>query len=170
MNLSLFFKIIGISKVLETESGKRKGTTDLSNHKTLQKLWKYVLLKDLKFVSNYKVFSQLKTNQVLIVDRFVIDTLVDLVIDTKDESVIESIGPSFIKLLPQNSKIFFLDIDPQVSFERNHEEDIKILEFRRKLYLKIAKLCNMTIIDSSKSVDEIHNEILMNCNLNNSKN
>ena len=82
--ISLFFKSIGISKGLVTDSGKRKGVTDLSNHITLQKIWKFFLLLDLKFVSSYKIFSELKKNDILIVDRYVIDTLVDLVIDTKD--------------------------------------------------------------------------------------
>jgi thymidylate kinase len=168
--ISLFFKSIGISKGLVTDSGKRKGVTDLSNHITLQKIWKFFLLLDLKFVSSYKIFSELKKNDILIVDRYVIDTLVDLVIDTKDESVIDSIGSKFLKLIPKNSKIFFLDVNPQVSFDRNHEENLEILEFRRKLYLKISKICNMIVIDSSKSIDDIHNEILKNCNMNNTKN
>lgn len=164
---SVLLRILGLSKTLKTESGKRKGVTDLSKHKLLQKIWKKLLFLDLKFVSWYKIKRPLKKGKVVVVDRYVIDTLVDLVVDTKDESVIEEAAPTYLKILPSNSQIVFLDIDPETSYERNKEENFEILNLRRSLYLKLENFCNMTIIDSKKSVDDIHSEILNTCKLNN---
>ncbi len=165
--VSLLFRILRISKSVTTPSGKKRGVTNLHHHKLLQKLWKKILLLDLKFVSWYKISRSLKNGKIIVLDRYIIDMLIDLVIDTGDESVIDELGPKFLKFLPSDSKILFLDINPQISLDRNQEEDHEILKFRRKLYIKISKLCDMIVIDSSKSIDEIHNEILKNCNLNN---
>lgn len=168
--LSLPFLVIlhllGISSSKRTIYGTKIGVTDLHNHKNLQMGWKKILFLDLKFVSWYKINLLIKKGKIAIVDRFVIDTLVDLAVDTCDKSVIEKLAPKFLNLIPQNSKIIFLDIDPKTSYERNHEEELEILQQRRMLYLEISKHCTMIIIDAKKSIEEIHQQILKECKLN----
>lgn len=159
-------RILGISRSKQTMSGTKIGVTDLHNHKNLQIIWKKILFLDLKFVSWYKINSLIKKGKIPIVDRFVIDTLVDLAIDTRDKSVIEELTPQFTSLIPQNSKIIFLDIDPKTSYERNHQEELDILQQRRRLYLEISKHCAMCIMDAEKSIEEIHQQILKECKLN----
>ena len=159
-------RLLGISGSKKTESGTKIGVTDLHNHKNLQLMWKKILFLDLKFVSWYKVNLLIKKHKILIIDRFVIDTLVDLAIDTSDKSIIEELTPKFLSLLPQNSKILFLDIDPKTSYERNHEEELDILQQRRMLYLEISKHCTMITIDAKKSIEEMYQQILKECKLN----
>ena len=163
--LIVIFKLLKISYSKKTKSGKMIGVTNLEKHKTFQKIWKKILFFDLKFVSRYKITSLIHACKVPILDRFIIDTLVDLVIDTNDESIIDELGKQFFSLLPQNSKLFFLDITPQLSYERNLEESITVLELRKKLYFEIAKHIDLILIDGNKSIKEIHDEIIRECNL-----
>ena len=163
--LIVIFKLLKISYSKKTKSGKMIGVTNLEKHKTFQKIWKKILFFDLKFVSRYKITSLIDAYKVPILDRFIIDTLVDLVIDTNDESIIDELGKQFFSLLPQHSKLFFLDITPQLSYERNLEESITVLELRKKLYFEIAKHIDLILIDGNKSIKEIHDEIIRECNL-----
>jgi thymidylate kinase len=159
-------RLLGISSSKHTISGTKIGVTDLHDHKNLQNMWKKILFLDLKFVSWYKINLLIKKGKILIVDRFVIDSLVDLAIDTCKKSIIEELAPKFLRLVPQNSKIIFLDIDPKTSYERNREEELDILQKRHMLYLEISKHCVMITIDAKKSIDEIHQQILKECKLN----
>ena len=159
-------RLLGISRSKKTISGTKIGVTNLHNHKNLQLIWKKILLLDIKFVSWYKINLLIKKDKILIIDRFIIDTLVDLAIDTCDKSVIQELIPNFLNLIPKNSKIIFLDIDPNTSYERNHEEELDILQQRRLLYLEISKHCEMITIDAKKSIEEIHQQILQECKLN----
>lgn len=163
--LIILFKLLRISYSKKTKSGRMIGVTNLQKHKTFQKIWKKTLFSDLKFVDRYKIKPLIHSCKVPILDRFIIDTLVDLAIDTNDESIIDELGEQFLSLLPKHSKLFFLDIEPQLSYERNLEESIIILERRKKLYYEISKYVNLIMIDGNKSIEEIHEQILKECNL-----
>lgn len=163
--LIILFKLFRISYSKKTKSGKMIGVTNLQNHKFLQKIWKKTLFSDLKFVGRYKINLIIHACKILILDRFIIDTLVDLAIDTNDETIIDELGKQFLSLIPQNSKIFFLDIDPQISYKRNLEESINILERRKKLYYEISKYIDIIMIDGNKSIEQIHEQIINECNL-----
>lgn len=163
--LIILFKLLRISHSKKTKSGKMIGVTNLENHKIFQKIWKKTLFSDLKFVIKHKIEPLLTTSKIPIIDRFIIDTLVDLAIDTNDDSVIDELGNQFLSLLPKYSKLFFLDITPQLSYERNLEESVSILERRQRLYYKISKYVNLIIIDGTKSIEEIHKQIITECKL-----
>jgi len=154
-----------ISFSQKTKSGNMIGVTNLENHKFLQKIWKKTLFSDLKFTVKHKIEPIIDDSKIPIIDRFVIDILVDLAIDTNDDSVVDDLGQNFLSLLPKQSKLFFLDIEPKLSYERNLEESVTILERRKKLYYKISKITNLIIIDGNKSIEEIHNQIIQECNL-----
>lgn len=163
--LIVIFKLMRISFSQKTKSGNMIGVTNLENHKFLQKIWKKTLFSDLKFTVKHKIEPIIDDSKIPIIDRFVIDILVDLAIDTNDDSVVDDLGQNFLSLLPKQSKLFFLDIEPKLSYERNLEESVTILERRKKLYYKISKITNLIIIDGNKSIEEIHNQIIQECNL-----
>ena len=156
-------RIMNISGYPIPESKKKSGISDLSKHKTLGQLWKTILAFDFKLSNNRKVLKPIKKNELVIVDRYVTDTIVELAVSTGANSV-SSIAEEFLKMIPQKSQIIFLDIDPAISYERNHEEGIETLTMKRKLYLELcAMLGNVLIIDGSKSIEDIHKIILAEC-------
>jgi len=163
--LIIIFRLLRISYSKKTKSGKSIGVTDLQKHKTFQKIWKKILFFDLKFVNWYKIKPLINTCKIPILDRYIIDIIVDLAIDTNDESVIDELGEQFLSLIPKHSKLFFLDIEPKLSYERNLEESLILLERRKKLYYEIFKYVNIIMIDGNKSIKEIHEQILKQCNL-----
>ena len=158
-----FLRLFGVSGYPIPEEKKSQGLDDLSTHKNLKKLWIWSLYNDFKFVCWKKLLRPIKNKKILILDRFVIDTVVELAINTDQEDNFDSISKKFFKFIPNNSVIFFLDIDPKISYERNHEEDLITLQKKRKIYQKICKSLNISIIDGTKSIEIIHNGILTHC-------
>lgn len=139
---------------------KKAGIKSLENHNLLKKLWKRIFFFDLKLITFYKIKQKITKGKILVIDRFVIDSLVDLSIATGNESIIEEMLSQFLGIIPSKSKIFYISIEPKTSFERNHEENIETLQKRQKLYLKIVNKIDIITIDGNKSIEQIHTEIL----------
>lgn len=162
---AIFLRFFGFSAYPISETRKKAGIKNLFAHSTLQKIWEKILLMDFKFVSSYKVFQPIKNENLIILDRFVIDAIVELIISFGENSISKSISIDFLNLIPKNSKIFFLDIDPLISYQRNHEEDVEVLKLKRSLYLELFKSIDVNVIDGNKSIDVIHNIIKEKLNL-----
>jgi thymidylate kinase len=158
-----FLRLFGVSGYPIPEEKKSQGLDDLSTHKNLKKLWIWSLYNDFKFVCWKKISTPIKKRKILILDRFVIDTVVELAINTGQEHNFDDISKKFFKFIPDNSMIFFFDIDPKISYARNHEENLITLQKKRKIYQKICKSLDISIIDGTKPIEIIHNEILVNC-------
>ncbi len=160
--LIILLRITGIFYSQKSASGKEFGAADFRNHQTLKKLWAKALLLDFKF-SRHKLLGHIRHGYVVVLDRFVVDALVDLIVVTGDDNLLQTMTKEFTSLVPTDSKIFYLDIKPAISYTRNQEENTEILKKRRELYLKISKLIQMQVIEGSKSIDDIHGTILKEC-------
>jgi len=158
-----FLRIMKLSGYPIPETRRKSGISDLRSHETMKKWWKKIILSDLKMVSKSKVFEPFKKGQIVILDRFVIDTVVELAINTGEESSIEKTLKDFSILIPENSKIFFLDVDPEISYQRNKEESIPVLKSKRNLYLKLCEILHISVIDAKNSIETIHEMILKEC-------
>ena len=160
-----FIKLLGKSVYPISEKKKKKGIKNLENHNTLSNIWKNFLLLDFKFLNYFKIIKNLKENKNLILDRFIIDTIVDLVIISGGSLSSECLIKEFSHLIPPKTKIIFLDIDPMISFQRNHEEDVETLTKKRILYHHLIKLIGGIIINAEKPIEEVHKKILSECGL-----
>lgn len=148
-----------------TEKRKNLGFKNLSQHPTLSKIWIQLLFYDFKLMCKIRVFDQIKGGKLLILDRYVIDTIIELAINNEETITIENLVEKFSDFIPKNSMIIFLDLKPKISYERNHEESLDILNKKRELYHKVCKYFEIQIIDADQEISKIHNEILQKCNL-----
>ena len=158
-----FLRLFGISGYPIPEEKKLNGLKNLSTHNFLKKLWIWSLDNDFKFVCKKKISEPIRKGKILVLDRFVIDTVVELIINFDQIDMLKKLSEKFFKFIPDNSKILFLDIEPKISYERNHEEDLETLEKKKVIYEKICKLSNISIINGTKSIESIHQEILHEC-------
>jgi thymidylate kinase len=159
---AFFVRLSGRSVYLITEQQEKHGLKNLKDKPFLQKFWISIFFNDLKFAIKSKLNSNVDW---IIIDRFVIDSIVDLIITTGDNTIISLLTEKFSQLIPKNSKMFYFDISPEISYERNMEESINVLQKRRDVYLTLSKKIPIVIIDSSKSIIDIHKQILKECNL-----
>ncbi len=103
-------RVIGLTRY-ETVNGIQVGYHDFHRSKIISWLFIFVQYLDAVRVKFLKVNpSASGTKSVLILDRYVYDILVDVMVDTKMHSLHKSwIGHAFINLLPRNSKVILVD-------------------------------------------------------------
>ena len=162
----IFLRLFNLSAYPLTIEKKKRGIQNLKNHKTLSKIWENILYLDLKIDYNKKVNNHLKKTNFVVLDRSIIDTIVDLEMITGSHGNLKNYLSKFLTLLPIQYSIFFLDIPPTLSFERNGDEDQESLSLRRELYLEVCNTLQIKKIDGTKSIEDIHMRIISEIDIN----
>ena len=94
---------------------------------------KFFLLFDIILLYFVKAYYKLR-KRILIIDRYFFDFITE---------VTDEIGPYqklLLFLFPSADISFFIETDPQISFQRKGEYDVSTLKKRRKVYSKIFDL------------------------------
>lgn len=130
-------------------------------NKAISSIWKILFTLDLAFKSFFKVKIPLKRGCVILSDRYVIDAIVDLMIETRDFMIYKNlIGKLLFSLIPNQSIKMLIDLDEQNAFFRKNDiPNIKYLEKRRNLYLHLANYLKMPIINGRSSQKDVNAEI-----------
>lgn len=119
-------------------------------------IWRYAIWFDYWFQIYFKINALLSSNKVVVVDRYIFDTVVNFAADmdlSKNEIMKESKGWIF-SLFPKPSLVFLLDVPEEIAFKR--KDDIPTIEYlveRRKMYLYMAKIFNFIVIDNKKNFE-----------------
>ena len=123
-------------------------------------VWTILFLIDILLLSIFRGFF-LTRSSVLLCDRCIVDSIVDLMTFTGDATLYKNkICEIFIRLLKPDY-IFLMDVDEDVAFNRRDEEiNVEYLKFRRNLYLEMAHRYQIIIINSELSFQKVHNKLL----------
>jgi len=158
-------RILGITKVRRFKNGAHWiSEYPFYAYRPLKFLWPLLQLVDSTLRATFSITIPLLLDPELtiIVDRGIIDTLVDVTVDigfTKKSRVIESLYESSI---PKNSFIAIFDIDEETAIQRKSDiPSISYLTIRRKLYLNLAKKYKWPIYSTKGNFDEVHNELIL---------
>jgi thymidylate kinase len=115
-----------------------------------------------------KISLPLRFGTTLVCDRFIYDAIIDLMIDLRDFDIHKKfIGKLFIKMIPKNTKVILINLNPATIRERR--EDLindQSLGDREEAYLVIAKYFNISIVNNYGNIDNVHQEIMKILELN----
>ena len=102
-----------------------------------------------------------KENMVLIIDRYVYDILIDLIIDTRILNLQDNLyGKLFIKLLPSKSTNILLYRNEEFLMNARSENKYdKNFKKRFNLYKKLSKNKNITTFNNNKSLNAMLNKV-----------
>jgi len=120
------------------------------------KIYVAVQAADSRIANFFKM--NLSNKDVMVCDRFVYDTIVDLAISTKIP--IQSLEKKFIPIVPKGTNVILLNTTPEIL--RKRRPDVKkdtVLDTRIELYNRLADDAKISKIDSSLSVNEIAEKI-----------
>lgn len=157
---SLFAK--GKSKEKDYPGFSMEKRKRFSKHRILFLPYKFLLFLDYAPQVFRKVVFPLLRGRRLVSDRYVYDTVINMGLNMKYDSpkVVRSIK-SFLSIFPRPDITFLIDVPEEVAFSRKDEIlAIEYLEERRYIYLEIAKAFNMPILDGTKSLDVLIQEVL----------
>lgn len=159
--LLAYCRLIGLTKYNRID-----GITVGSHHFYKSNIVSYLFiifsLLDTKIATEVKINSQLhNTNNILICDRYIIDILVDLMIDTNKPNLYKTpLGHLFLQLIPQNTKIFYVkrptDHILKSRPELAHDPS---LNQRLLIYEKVTDYCNATILNNHKDINITYNKL-----------
>lgn len=103
-------RVIGLTRY-ETHDGIRVGYHDFHRSRVIS--WLFVLFQylDALRVKYFRIIPKIKGDRsVLILDRYVYDILVDVMVDTGMDALYESrTGNAFLRLLPKDSRLILVD-------------------------------------------------------------
>ncbi len=147
--------------VFEIKDGQKVGRHEFYRSKIISTLYPLLLFIDMLPMYFIKISLPRRLGYTIVCDRYIYDTLVDLMIDLREFEIHKKFfGELFMGLLPKNTIVIHLDLDEKIIRERR--EDLKVdqsLELRRKLYSKLSQDLDIPTIENDRSIDEVHIEI-----------
>lgn len=156
-------RLLGLSEIVTLSNGERIGYHYFHRLRLISHLYKVSMFLDTLFFTIYKVYIPIiifKKN--LVCDRFIYDTLVDLMISTGDHQIYKSfIGDLLLRLIPDHSYIIIMLTDKKHLIGRR--EDLKYdktLKLKINFYSDFSDKFNIPIIDANQPVGKIQQEFI----------
>jgi thymidylate kinase len=161
-----FCRLIGLN-YYEKHNGVTIGYHDFEKSKFISWLFIYFQLIDIWLVTLFKIRPKLKGNRVLVCDRGAYDTLIDVMVDTKNINLYKSsLGKAFLKFLPVSHKVFFIVREPGKIFESRPDVRLdKNFRMRYELYQACSKEFKWTVIQNNGTPEETLNNLLSQLSL-----
>jgi len=162
--LLLVAKMMKLSEVVTLPSGKKVGYHYFWKSRFISTIYPILLLVDTFIIINIKVYFPLKfLKKRIICDRFIYDTIVDLMISTNNPNLLNTkIVGYFSRLIPKKSITFLLLSNEEILRERR--EDIKydkLLKLKIDYYKILARFYNIITIKADLSIEDVQ-EIIAN--------
>lgn len=156
--LLVLCRILKITEVRTLNNGIKVSLYRFYEHKPLRFLWPWVQLVDSLLFSIWLVYCPLLfSKDVIIMDRSVIDTLVDVIADTHAPIAFQSFQRFLLALLPKNSIVVIFDVCEEVAMVR--KKDIFCVEYltsRRGLYKRLAAGYGWKIAPTEEKFEIVH--------------
>ena len=159
----LIARIMRLSETVSSAPDVAMSYHNFYRSRSISVLYRCTLLIDTVIFTIIKVYIPLFVGKyVMICDRFVYDTLVDLMISTGDTGVLQSTtGTLMLNLVPQNAKTIILMADEETL--RHRRRDLmhdRNLHQKIMYYQKMHESHGIPIINTSMSVRDVHDRIL----------
>jgi len=131
-------------------------------NKALAILWPWLSVTDALINSILKVKLWERCGYTILCDRYILDILVDLICETKDYELPKRlVSKLFLSLVPKNSKLIIIDVDERTAYARKNDiPHISYLRERRKLYLNLAEMFGIPVINGERERKEVYQDIL----------
>lgn len=154
-------RLAGLTKVQKLPNGDQVSEYHFFRNKAVSRIWPWMQLLESIIATVYLILIPSLFTKFVIVDRGVLDTLVDLCVDIRNEALINTVGRLFVRLLPKNSLVIILDVSEEVSMSRKREiPNLSYLLSRRRAYHRLSMAYGWKVIDTSGDFQEVHREIL----------
>ena len=134
----------------------------IEKHSFLSWIYQQILLFDYILQIFFKIKLPLIFGKNIVCDRYVYDTVItDLSVDMnyqKDRVI--SLLNKLLHFFPEPNITFLIDVPEEIAYNRKDDTpSIKYLRERRDIYLDVGKEYGMVILNGSKSLKELKEEI-----------
>jgi len=158
--LMAYCRLVGLTRY-KTIDGIRYGGHFFKRSKFVSHLFPWLQLIDFRI--KLKAFSgKLKPESIVIMDRFALDTLADLMLDTGRFDLHKTrVGKKFLELIPGNTKIILLSTsEDNIRRRKLDTRHDPLLDKKIKVYEVLSKDLGLEIVDNNKDFQMVKEEIL----------
>lgn len=156
-------RVFGLSETEAVPGGGAVGYHYFWRSRILSTIYPYVLFLDtLLFVVPRVYFYKYLTDTVVVCDRFVYDTLVDLMISVREYHLHTSLlGRMFVTMIPDDTRTVVLLADPAVLRTRRTDIEVdRTIDTKVELYTRLAETYDIPVVDASQPIDTTTSEII----------
>ena len=121
--------------------------------------WRIINTIDMIIYYFLKIKIPLLFGKVVIADRYVYDSIVDLENIENPKNFDRQLYKILKFIIPTPDLAFFLELDPKTIIKREVKEDIDELSKKYSFYKKILSKTNLVTIDNSKTFDKVSDQI-----------
>lgn len=161
--LLIIARFLKLSEVQKIDENNKIGYHYFERNKIISFLYPYFLYLDTIIDVFFKIYIPVFSGKLLVCDRFIYDTLVDVMVSTKNYNFLNSkLCAMYVNLIPKNAIVLMLDTEESIL--RNRRVDVfsdKTLPLRIKLYKQVSERFSIPSIDASLNIDEIHEQTLV---------
>ena len=172
-SFKLLWVFIEMVKKLLAISGKKKTDNSPEGTRTRRQLFKNsffsrvyesLVLFDYFWQILFKVRLPLVLGRSLICDRYIYDTVVDLVVDFgSHETETRKLTRTFLSIAPKPDLVFLVDSPVEAAYERNllKSDGIQLdyISERRDVYLSLGKRHEITVLNGTHNLEELKNSV-----------
>jgi thymidylate kinase len=157
----IYCRITGLT-IYEKKDDTIYGRHEFYRSRIISFVYPCTLFIDMSITYCIKIVIPMKFGDILVSDRCIYDTLVDLMIDLDNFNFHDTfIGKLYQKLMPQkNTKIIFLDVhESSIVKRRPGLKYDTTLEKRRLAYQKLAQQFALSTVVNEGDINEVNEEI-----------
>ena len=160
--LLILCRLLQITKVHKLENGITISEYPFYAYKPIRLLWPWLQFVDSLFytiIFLYRPFS--RSRALVLIDRNVIDTLVDIVADTRTPIGYHLLQMLLLALLPKNSFVVVLDVSEDVAMSRKKDIlNLHYLKIRIENYRRLAKKYGWYLLSTDDDYNHVHKLLL----------
>lgn len=158
--LMLYCRLVGLTRYKVIDNVKY-GVHNFYQSPFVSFLFPLLQLIDFK-IKWFLEKRKISVDDVLLFDRYNLDTLADLMVDTHKMYLHKTwLGKQFIKMLPENSNVLILKVNENVIRERKkdtlHDENLAL---KIKVYEILSHDLGIKTIDNNRNIDVVKKEII----------
>ncbi len=124
-------------------------------------VWPWLQLLDLTVLVLSRVYVPVWRGATVVCDRFVYDTLAELMADNQDPKLHKKlVGKAILSLKPASAIVVRLNVFSQTAFERRDDvPDERFLRIRRENYETLSRDLNLPTINAERPFEQVHADI-----------
>lgn len=146
----------------ETVDGHEHGYWNFGESWAMSRIFPWVLWFDTFLLALFNVYIPIFLGRTVVGDRFVLDTLVDLMVGLDEPRYDERLpGRLFLALLPRDAQVVVLDLETAVARQRSPElKGDRTHSQRRKVYLDVAARRGFPVVSTAAPIGEVTSRLL----------
>jgi len=155
-------RLLKLSKVEQLQTGKKVVYHYFDRVRPIAVTYQYVLFVDTLVSIMFKIYTKLRQSKFVICDRSPYDTLIDLMISTRNPKLLGSfIAKLFLFLVGDAISVMLVVAHPDILKSRREDvREDRDLDLKIKLYNSLSSNFRVIALNAEEPIDEVHSNLV----------